>query len=588
MKNNNKKPSSLSKLMQYSGNYKAMIYTSWLFAGLSAVFTLLPFWFIWKIISEAVALAPDFSNPHHMKVNAIYAMICALCAILFYIGGLLCSHLGAFRVATNLRLHLIRHISFLPPGEKDRIGSGALRRVISDSTEASETYLAHQLPDQSKSAVMFIGLMYLMFRCDWRLALLCLIPVVIGFLSLMSMAGKGLREKMTNYQNALSDMSNEAVEYIRGIPVVKTFNQTVFSFKRFKDSIDRYSTWASGYSRDVRLPILIYTVAINSIFLFLYLSVNLIAKGNVDTEFILKIIFFVIISPIMTAMLTSMMSSNETKLKVEDAISRMENVLAIKPLVSSNSAHPAGYSVAFENVSFSYDKETTVLNHISFEVEQGKTFALVGPSGGGKSTIASLATRFFDPDEGRITIGGVSLKDIPKKELMDNVSFVFQDAKLIQGSILDNLRLGKPEASEKEVYQALETAQCMDIIEKFPTGIHTVIGSEGVYLSGGEQQRLTIARAILKNAPVLILDEATAFADPDNEAKIQAAIGALSRNKTIIMIAHRLSTVRHADRICVVENGSIAEQGSFDELLAKKGTFASMWEEYNRSVDWKL
>lgn len=585
---NNKKESNLSKLMKYSGNYKILAYTSWLLAALSAVFTLLPFWFIWKIISEAISSAPDYSNPQNIKVNALLAAVCSICAIVFYILGLLCAHFNAFRVATNLRLHLIRHITLLPPGEKDRIGSGALRRIVSDSTEASETYLAHQLPDQTKSAVMFIGLLFFMFKCDWKLALFSLIPALIGFISLMSMAGKGLREKMTNYQNALSDMSNEAVEYIRGIPVVKTFNQTVFSFKRFKDSIDRYSTWASSYSKNVRLPILIYTVAINSVFIFLYVATNVLTKGDVSHEFILHIIFFVIITPIMTAMLTSLMSSNETKMKVEDALYRMENVLAIKPLESGDSAHPNNYSLGFKDVSFSYDKETNVLNNISFTVEQGKTYALVGPSGGGKSTIAFLASRFFDPDNGMVTIGGLDIKDIPKEELMNTVSFVFQNAKLLKGSILDNLRMGKPDATEEEVTMALETAQCMDIINKFPDGVHTIIGSEGVYLSGGEQQRLTIARAVLKNAPILILDEATAFADPDNENKIQAAIGALAKNKTIIMIAHRLSTVKNADCICVVDNGSIVEQGSFDALLANNGIFTFMWDEYNKSVTWKL
>lgn len=583
-----KKESNLSKLMGYSGNYKILAYLSWLLAALSAIFTLLPFWYIWKIISEAIEVAPDFGIAQNITHNAWMTVICAILAIIFYILGLLCAHFNAFHIATNIRIHLMRHITLLPPGEKDRIGSGALRRIVSDSSAATETYLAHQLPDQTKSAVMFLGLLIFMFTCDWRLALISLIPAVIGFMSIMSMTGKSLQEKMTNYQNALSDMSNEAVEYIRGIPVVKTFGQTVFSFKRFRDSIDRYAKWASDYTKQVRLPILIYTVAINSVFAFLLIAAKLFTGNGVTSEFLFHMIFFIVISPVITGMLTSLMYTNETKMIVDDAIKRMEAVLQIQPLESSNTAHPSDVSVCFENVSFSYDNVKNVLDDISFEVKSGETYALVGPSGGGKSTIASLAARFFDVQSGTVRIGGVNIKEIPKEELMNTISFVFQNAKLIKGSILDNVRLGNPKATEQQVLEALRTAQCMDIVEKFPDGINTVIGSAGVYLSGGEQQRLTIARAILKNASILILDEATAFADPDNENKIQAALAVLAKEKTVIMIAHRLSTVKNADGICVINNGKIVEQGSFEELVNKNGMFTSMWEEYTKSVEWRV
>ena len=583
-----KKESNLSKLMGYSGNYKILAYLSWLLAALSTIFTLLPFWYIWKIISEAIEVAPDFGIAQNITHNAWMTVICAILAIIFYILGLLCAHFNAFHIATNIRIHLMRHITLLPPGEKDRIGSGALRRIVSDSSAATETYLAHQLPDQTKSAVMFLGLLIFMFTCDWRLALISLIPAVIGFMSIMSMTGKSLQEKMTNYQNALSDMSNEAVEYIRGIPVVKTFGQTVFSFKRFRDSIDRYAKWASDYTKQVRLPILIYTVAINSVFAFLLIAAKLFTGNGVTSEFLFHMIFFIVISPVITGMLTSLMYTNETKMIVDDAIKRMEAVLQIQPLESSNTAHPSDASVCFENVSFSYDNVKNAIDDISFEVKSGETYALVGPSGGGKSTIASLAARFFDVQSGTVRIGGVNIKEIPKEELMNTISFVFQNAKLIQGSILDNVRLGNPKATEQQVLEALRTAQCMDIVEKFPDGINTVIGSAGVYLSGGEQQRLTIARAILKNAPILILDEATAFADPDNENKIQAALAVLAKEKTVIMIAHRLSTVKNADGICVINNGKIVEQGSFEELVNKNGMFTSMWEEYTKSVEWRV
>lgn len=583
-----KKESNLSKLMKYSGNYKIFAYASWLLAACSAVLTLLPFWYIWKIIGEAVLTAPNFQTTSNIPHYAWMAVLCSLGAVLFYIIGLLCAHFHAFHIATNIRIRLMRHITLLSPGERNRIGSGALRRIVSDSSMATETYLAHQLPDQTKSAVMFLGLLILIFSCDWRLALISLIPAVIGFMALMSMAGSGLREKMTNYQNALSDMSNEAVEYIRGIPVVKTFGQTVFSFKRFKDSIDRYSKWASDYTKKVRTPILIYTVAINSVFVFIFAAVKLFTGNGITSEFLLHILFFIIISPVITAMLTSLMYTNETKMIMEDALARMESVLEMKPLDYDETEHPLDSSICFEDVSFHYDEAEDVLHHVSFEIKPGETFAFVGPSGGGKSTIASLAARFFDAQSGNIRIGGVNIRNIPKEELMNTISVVFQNARLIHGSILENVRLGRPQASEQQVYEALETAECMDIIDKFPDGIHTMVGGKGVNLSGGEKQRIAIARAVLKNAPILILDEATAFADPDNESKIQASLAALAKDKTVLMIAHRLSTVKNADCICVLENGTITEQGTFEELNNKHGVFAQMWEAYRSSVQWNV
>ncbi len=583
-----KKESNFSKLMKYSGRTGVLAYLSWILAGGSAVFTLLPFWYIWRIVQEAVMASPDYENAAHMTQYAWTAALCAIAAIFLYILGLLCSHCNAFHIASNMRIHLIRHITQLPPGEKDRIGSGALRRIISDSSAATETYLAHQLPDQVKSAVMFIGLLILMFSTDWKLALICLIPAAVGFLAIMSMAGKGLRKQMDQYQNALSDMSNEAVEYVRGIPVIKIFGQTLFSFKRFKDAIDRYSRWASAYTGKVRLPVIVYTAAINSIFLFLLAAAKIFTGEGITAEFTLKIIFFVIISPVMTSMLTSLMYTNETNMIVDDAMKRMESVLAIQPLSASDREIPDSGSIRFEHVSYSYDGAADAVRNVSFEIQSGQTCALVGPSGGGKSTLAMLAARFFDPADGSIFIGGADIREIPKDTLMNSISFVFQDAKLIHGTILDNVRLGRPEASVQEAEEALEKAQCMDIIQKFPEGIHTVVGTEGVYLSGGEQQRLTIARALLKNAPILILDEATAFADPDNENRIQQALSTLARDKTVLMIAHRLSTIKNADQICVVREGQIVEQGTFASLKEGDGLFASMWKEYRQSVEWNI
>ena len=429
----------------------------------------------------------------------------------------------------------------------------------------------------------------LLFVFDWRLGLLSLIPVVLGFAIMSAMTGKRMEEKMRQYGNALAAMSNEAVEYVRGIPVVKTFGQSVFSFKKFKATIDEYEKWVVAYTMELRMPMMFYTAAINGVFAFLIAGGLLFTKSGVTPEFLLNLLFYIIITPVISLTLTKIMYMSENKMIVADALSRIDSVLDAEPVfVSDEPQHPKDGSVKLENVHFSYDGETEVIKGVSMDIRSGQTVALVGPSGGGKSTLASLMCRFFDVQSGSISIGGADVRAVPKEELMDTVSFVFQNSRLIKGSILDNVKLGRPEAAEEEVLAALKAAQCMDIIEKFPDGIHTVIGSKGVYLSGGEQQRIAIARAMLKNAPVLILDEATAFADPDNEAKVQAAFAELAKGKTVIMIAHRLSTVVNADCIYVVRDGQIEEAGTKDELCAKDGLFSKMWRDYQSSVEWKV
>lgn len=583
-----KKESKLSKLMEYAGRHKYLTYISWVLAAASAIVTLVPFWYIWKIMKEIIQVAPDFGKATQVIENGWMAVVFAVLALVTYMSALFCSHLAAFRVATNIRLRLTRHITTLPLGQIDVFGSGHLRRIITQASAATETYLAHQLPDQAKAYGTVVGLLVLLFIFDWRLGLLCLLPMVLGFLSMMTMAGKGMQQKMTEYQNALNDMSNEAVEYVRGIPVVKTFGQTVFSFKRFKDSIDRYSTWAIAYTKELRTPMMLYTLAINSVFVFFVVAGFLWSGESVSNEFLLNMIFYIILSPVISLVLSKMMHQVKDEMTVGDALARIDSVLALQPLSSTNLAHPKDSSVELKSVTFSYDGNKNALEHISLVVESGKTVAFVGPSGGGKSTLASVIARFFDPQEGQVLIGGVNVKDIPKEELMNTVSFVFQNSKLIKGSILENVRLGKPSATEQEVYQALQTAQCMDIIDKFPQGIHTIIGTEGVYLSGGEQQRIAIARALLKNAPIIILDEATAFADPDNEHKIQMAFNELAKGRTLIMIAHRLSTVKNADSIYVLKDGRICENGTFDQLSEQTGDFAKMWMDYQKSVEWRV
>ena len=520
-----KKRSNLQRLLSYAGNRKTLTYISWVLSAASALISLLPFWYIWKILDEVISVAPDFDKAKNITHYGWLAVLFAVLTIFVYICGLMCSHLSAFRIATNIRIALTKHITTLPLGKIEEFGSGKLRRTISETSGAAEGYLAHQLPDKAKAIASIIGLLAMDFIFDWRLGLLSLVPVLIGFIIMMSsMAGPSLQKSMTEYQNALAEMSNEAVEYVRGIPVVKTFGQSVFSFKKFKSTIDNYEKWTTDYTLNMRIPMTLYTLAINSIFAFLIIGAFWFSHGNITGDLLLDMLFYIIITPVITVVLTKIMYMNENEMMVKDAIDRIDSVLNMESLTDpAKPSYPADNSVELRGVTFSYDGTKNALSDISLKISTGQTAAFVGPSGGGKSTLASIVARFFDPQQGKVLVGGVDVKDIGKEELMNTVSFVFQNSKLIKASILDNVRLGKPNATEAEVMQALKAAQCMDIIEKFPNGVNTMIGSEGVYLSGGEVQRIAIARAVLKNSPIIILDEATAFADPDNEAKVQAA-----------------------------------------------------------------
>ena len=585
-----KKQSNLSRLLDYAGTYRILTYLSWVLAAAGALLALAPFGYIWRILREVIEVAPQYENAVHVTQYGWMAVAFAVVAVLTYIAGLMCSHLAAFRIATNLRLAMVKHIATLPLGAIEQFGSGKLRRTISETAGSAETYLAHQLPDQAKAMATIAGLLTLLLAFDWRLGLLSLVPVALAFAVMTSMTGKKMQEQMTQYQNALADMSGEAVEYVRGIPVVKTFGQTVFSFKKFKGTIDNYERWVIAYTKQLRWPMIFYTLAVNSVFVFLIAGAFLFASGGTDGGALLNLLFYIIITPVISLTLTKLMFMSENGMIVQDAITRIDRVLESPSLSCSNAPkHPKDSSVALDHVTFSYDGMKNALEDISLSIGAGQTVAFVGPSGGGKSTLAALIARFFDPQSGKISIGGANVKDIDKSELMDTVSFVFQNSRLIKGSILDNVRMGKPNATDGEVLAALSAAQCMDIIEKFPDGVHTVIGSQGVYLSGGETQRLAIARAMLKNAPVLILDEATAFADPDNETKVQMAFNALAKGRTVIMIAHRLSTVVNADRIYVLKEGRLAESGSFAELSGQADSlFGTMWRDYQQSVQWKV
>lgn len=584
-----KKQSNLSRLMDYAGGYKILTYLSWLLSVISALLALVPFWYIWRIIHDILEVSPDFSKAQYITKYGWSAMLFAILSIIIYIAALMCSHLSAFRIAANIRKGLMQHIIELPLGVIEKYGSGKLRRIVNSSSAATETYLAHMLPDKAGAIATPIGLLFLLLVFDWRLGLLSLIPVILGFLIMMKMTGKNMVEKIKQYQNALSDMSNEAVEYVRGIPVVKTFGQTIFSFKRFKGSIDNYEKWVIAYTKDLRLPMMLYTTAINGVFVFLIVGGILFTRRGVTNEILLNLIFYIMITPVISTTLTRIMFMSENGMIIEDAINRIDEVMNEKPLSRSQISHvPNDNSITLEHVSYSYDGERNALNDVSLRVEPGQTIALVGASGGGKTTLANIITRFFDPQKGRILIGNIDIRDIPKEILMNKVSFVFQNSHLIKGSILDNVRMAKPHATRDEVIHALQSAQCLDIIEKLPNGIDTVIGTNGVYLSGGELQRIAIARAILKNAPILILDEATAFADPDNEVRIQEALSTLSKGKTVIMIAHRLSSITDVNCIYVLQDGEIIESGTHSRLIKKDGVFAHMWKNYSEAAEWKI
>lgn len=585
-----KKKSDLQKLLDYAGNFRWLTYASWVLSVISALLALVPFIYIRKIIKEVLNVAPNYENATTFTHNGIMAVVFAVGAMLVYIGALMCSHIAAFRVQANIRKDAMHHIATLPLGFMDGIGSGKMRKTVNEASAATETYLAHQLPDSAGAMATPIGLIALLLFFDWRLGLLSLVPVVLAFLIMSSMTGSKMKKKMEEYQNALDNMSNEAVEYVRGIPVVKTFGQSVFSFKKFKGSIDEYEKWVMSYTKDLMLPMMGYTTIINAVFAVLIAAAMIFTSSGVTTSFFVDSLFYVIITPVITVTLTKIMFSSENKMIVADAMKRIESVLDMKPLEETKTQKPPkDNSIKLSGVKFKYAKATeNAINGVDLTVAPGEHIALVGPSGGGKTTLASLIARFWDTTEGQILIGGEDVRDIPKKELSETVSFVFQDAKLLKMSVLDNVRLSKPNATKEEVLKALHDAQCDDIAEKLPNGVDTVIGANGVYLSGGEQQRISIARVMLKNSPILILDEATAFADPDNETKVQEAFSAMSKGKTVIMIAHRLSTVTNADRIYVLENGKVAESGTHDTLTKSDGLYAKMWDEYNRSANWKV
>ncbi len=586
-----KKQSAMSRLMDMAGNHKYFSYASCVLAAISAWIALIPFYDVWRMIKEILEVRPDFSKATHITSYGWQAVGFALLAMAFYIAALMCSHKAAFRVQANMRMKMMEHIMRLPLGYVEAEGTGKIRKVVTESSAATETFLAHNLPDKVISKATPVGLLVMMAVFDWRLGLFSLIPAALAFLIMGTMMmGPKMAEDMKQYQNSLETMSSEAVEYIRGVPVLKTFGQTIFSFKRFKAAIDEYEKWTLGYTKSMMIPMIGFTVFSNGIFAALIIAAYVFGGNTLTDTFVLNLIFYILITSVLTTTLMKVAYAGESQMIVEDALTRMDEVLGQEELPDAAKGKKVkDASVELQDVTFAYDDtKQNAIDGVSIEIPAGAHVALVGPSGGGKTTLASLIARFWDVKSGSITIGGVKVKEISSADLMNLVSYVFQDSKLLKMSILENVRMGRADATDEEVLEALKNAQCLDIIEKLPHGVNTVIGSKGTYVSGGEMQRLSIARAFLKNAPILILDEATAFADPDNERLVQQAFENLSKDKTVIMIAHRLSTVTNADQIYVLKDGKIAESGTHERLLKTDGIYSHMWSEYNKSVNWQV
>ncbi|MFR8878849.1 MAG: ABC transporter ATP-binding protein [Methanobrevibacter smithii] len=580
------------RLLNYSGNYKYLTIVGMFLSALSAICLLVPFVYIWDVVNALLAVAPDFTKAQNLDVYAINAFTFAVLGIILNFFGLMGTHLSAFKNEKNMKDAAIKHLLKLPLGYFSNHTSGGLRKIIDYSTAKTEIFLAHQLFDLTGAIVTPIVFLILLFSFDWRLGLICLIPIILCFVFMYPMFSKESRNSMEKYEKYLEEMNGEAVEYVRGIPVTKAFQQSIYSFKNFINAIKNYGKFSAEYSMSTHIPMTAFTVSINGFFALLIPAGILLAGSVVDVKFFANFMFYIIFTPICAVMMMKIMTVSQDWMLASCALDSIEAILNENPLVDPiNPQKPKNHSIEFEGVYFDYenaDGDEHILNDVNLKINENETVALVGPSGGGKTTIASLIPRFWDVNQGSIKVGDVDVRSISTKELMKNISFVFQNTTLFKDSIYNNVAIGRKGASRDDVKKALSLTQCDDIIDELPDGINTVIGSEGTYLSGGQQQRIALARAVLKDAPIIILDEATALADPENEYLIQKAISEITKDKTVIMIAHRLSSVKNVDKIYVVENGRIVEEGNHHTLIDSGGIYSRMWDEFNQSIQWKV
>lgn len=572
------------------GKRKVLLPAAMLLSALSALAGMLPYILIWLIVRELLEHG-EITSSGNVVTYAWWAAGMAVASIVLYFAALMSSHLAAFRVESNLRKEAMRQIVRMPLGFFDINTSGRIRKIIDDNAGVTHSFLAHQLPDLAATFLVPLVAAILIFVFDWILGLACIVPIIIAMLVMGFMMNAEGRQFMKSYMTSLEEMNTEAVEYVRGIPVVKVFQQTIYSFKDFHRCIMNYNKMVFGYTRMWEKPMSLYTVIINGFVFFLApLAILLIGYSGNYASVLLNFFLFVLITPVFSQSIMKSMYLNQALGQASEAIGRLENLVAYEYLTVVEHPQPVKeFSIQFEKVSFSYPgANQKAVDDVSFTIPQGNTVALVGASGGGKTTIARLVPRFWEATEGKVLIGGINVREIAPEELMKYISFVFQNTKLFKTSLLENIKYGNPDATMEEVERAVDMAQCREIINKLPLGLNTKIGTEGTYLSGGEQQRIVLARAILKNAPIIVLDEATAFADPENEHLIQQALKELTKGKTVLMIAHRLSSITDADNILVIDKGKIAEQGTHANLLGKQGIYYHMWNEYQQSVRWTI
>lgn len=587
-----RKKTGIARLFEFGGRYRFLTAIACILSGISSILMLYPFLCIWMVLRDVLSALPDLStvDVQNMTHYGWMALFSAINGFLIYALALLFSHLGAFHTAKNIQCLILNHLSTLPLGFFVQNSSGKLRKIINENTAQTENFLAHQLPDMVGSIVTAVTMLVMLLFFDWRLGSLCILLLITGFAVQMLMTNEKSMSYMRKYQDASEQMNNEAVEYVRGIPVVKVFQQTIYSFKSFYSAIMHYRDNVTEYALACQGAMVTFNVIINASFAVLIPAGILLIRSDNYESFLLDLVFYMLFSSGSAGILSKILFSGTHRMMAQEAVRRIDMLLEESPIIEMSLTQiPRHNDVEFKDVTFTYPgSRTPALSHLSFHVQEGKMIALVGASGSGKSTAATLIPRFWDPQEGSVCIGGIPVTEISKKDLMNRIAFVFQDTKLLKASILENIRAACPNATREQVIDALHNAQCDDIIAKFPNGIDTVLGTKGVYLSGGEQQRLALARAILKDAPIILLDEATAFADPENEYKIQLAFEHLTHGKTVLMIAHRLPTIQNADEILVLNKGCVVERGSHNTLMAQSGIYATMWREYNTSIAWNI